>query len=93
MGRLASGRMRQIWTGFLSLMQHEEIGTESRSGAKLDLAFEYSLVIDFNIRHQLILLEHFEGRLPRTQVGHKEKRSPTKLRRSLRKYTSVNSYS
>lgn len=61
-----------------SLKKHEEIGTESSSGAKLDLAFEYSLVIDFNIRHQLILLEHFEGRLPRTQVGHKEKRSPRK---------------
>lgn len=50
-----------------SLKQHKVVGTESRSGANLDLAFECSLVIDFNTRLKVILQEHFEGRLSRTK--------------------------
>lgn len=55
------------------------VGTESRNGTRSALAFKHSLETDFNTGHQLILLEHSEGRLPRTQTGHKEKRSLAEL--------------
>lgn len=68
--RLASGTICLIYTGSVSLKQHKVVGTESRSGAKSALALKCSLERDFNTRHQLTLLEHSEGTLPRTQTGH-----------------------